>query len=408
MGLTRRHFLRVGGAGLAAGAALPSWLSAAPVRAFTGEPGAPLLIVVFLRGGADALHLAPPLRDRRYRRLRGDLALERPLEESGFSRAFGLHPALAPLRPVIEAGRLALVPAAGSPHPTRSHFEAQDFAELGTSQGVPQGEGWLARGLREVADESAFSALAIASRAPLALRGAGAFALEAEGGLGLRGASGALQRELERAYAEASPGDPVAVAGRHALAVARDFERLLGRGAGLRSRRPGRGGSELERAAEQVLRLEQAGLPLRALWLESGDWDTHTAQGLEEGRMARALGDLARAVLRLDAGLAPRRDYALVVSTEFGRTVRPNGSGGTDHGHGSALLVAGTRVRGGVHGAWPGLGEAKLHEGRDLPVATDVRSVLWELLRAQLGGDPPSDTFPGFEAEPLGLLRAPA
>ena len=100
----------------------------------------------------------------------------------------------------------------------------------------------------------------------------------------------------------------------------------------------------------------------------------------------------------------PKRDVLVVAMTEFGRTVRPNGSGGSDHGHGSVLLVAGPRVRGGVHGDWPGLAGEKLWEERDLAVATDYRHVLHEVVGAHLGRAPSADTFPEFQARPLGLI----
>jgi uncharacterized protein (DUF1501 family) len=160
----------------------------------------------------------------------------------------------------------------------------------------------------------------------------------------------------------------------------------------------------LKASAGHVVALERAGLPIRAIFLESSGWDTHLNQGTESGAMARAIDDLAGAVAHLSDEMAGRRDLLVVVMTEFGRTVRANGSRGSDHGHGSVMFVAGPRVRGGVYGDWPGLSEDRLYQGRDLPVTTDYRSVLWEVLRAHLGSAPPTDTFPGFEPETLGML----
>jgi uncharacterized protein (DUF1501 family) len=416
MGVTRRRFLRAGAAGLLASATAPLWLRLAPASAAgpdappaPASADAPLLVVLFLRGGADALHLAPPVGDREYARLRGRLALERTLP---FGGGFGLHPRLEALQPLVDAGRLAVVPAAGSPHPTRSHFEAQDRMELGdrlgdgASRGEPRRrDGWLARALRGVATGSPFEALALADRLPLALRGSDGLVVDGSG-LGLAGVRSEVRSALERRYAEAS--DPLLAAGRRALAALAGYERVMGNREGRREvrERRGRGPVALAPAVEQVLRLEAGGLPLRAVWLESGDWDTHASQGVEDGRMARAIEDLGLALARLETGLRGRRDWTAVAMTEFGRTVRPNGSAGTDHGHGALMLVAGTRVRGGLRGDWPGLAESRLHEGRDLPVATDYRSVLAEVLCAHLGGPLPRDTFPDFDPSPLGLLAS--
>ena len=120
--------------------------------------------------------------------------------------------------------------------------------------------------------------------------------------------------------------------------------------------------------------------------------------------MANSVRDLATAIQQLADGLEGRREWSLLVHTEFGRTVAPNGSRGSDHGHGSVALVAGSRVRGGLYGDWPGLGAANLTEGRDLAVTTDYRSVAGEVLRGHLGEAPPEDTFPGLQRSPLGLL----
>ena len=163
-------------------------------------------------------------------------------------------------------------------------------------------------------------------------------------------------------------------------------------------------GPRLVESVEQLLLVEGAGLPVQAVCLESGGWDSHVNQGVEAGPLAGWIRDLAEAVARLDAELRGRRELRLVVMTEFGRTARPNGSRGTDHGHGSVMLVAGAGVRGGVHGDWRGLEERALYEGRDLPVTTGWRSVLHDVTTAHLGRRPPADTFPGHSARSIGLF----
>jgi len=403
MGVTRRVFLRVGGAGLVVSACAPASLRAlddvatpAPLASAGTDP---LLVVVFLRGGADGLHLVPPVGDPGYEKLRPSLALSQALP---FTRDFGLHPKLAALHSLVERGELAVVHAVGSQHPTRSHFEAQDFMELGEPGALHLSDGWLARGLDPVADESAFASLALTSQLPLSLRGSGSFAIADPSEFGLPDAGGRSRTELARRYASGG-NDPLAVAGASALEALAEYERRTGARRGAR-RRPRRPNVSLKASAGHVVALERAGLPIRAVFLESSGWDTHLNQGTESGAMARAIDDLAGAVAHLSDEMAGRRDLLVVVMTEFGRTVRANGSRGSDHGHGSVMFVAGPRVRGGVYGDWPGLSEDRLYQGRDLPVTTDYRSVLWEVLRAHLGSAPPADTFPGFEPETLGML----
>jgi uncharacterized protein (DUF1501 family) len=393
MGLTRRRFLRDGGLGVFLACARPGLALGGEPAAL--PPDAPLLVVILLRGGADGLHLVPPVGDAAYAGLRGALALSDTLP---FATGFGLHEELAPLLPLVERGELAAVLCAGSPHPTRSHFEAQDFLEAGEPGATTRHDGWLARGLRG-ALPSPFAALAIAPELPLSLRGSGSFAMADVDAFGIPGADRGERAALARLYDEGD--DPVSRTGRQALAALAEFERRMGPGRPRFLRRPSLAGYRLAEGAEQVLRLERAGIPLEAVFLESGGWDTHVRQA---GAMAVAMRDLAQAIAALDAGLRERRALRLVALSEFGRTVRPNGSGGTDHGHGGVVLVAGAGVRGGIHGDWRGLEERWLHEGRDLPVSADWRSVLHEVLAAHLRARPPADTFPGFEPRAIGVF----
>ena len=405
MGLSRRRFITVGGMGLLVAACAPGRLATGDVGTsrtalpLDFDPGdEPLFINIFLRGGADGLHLLPPTGDRGYARLRGSLALSETL---AFDRDFSLHPELAPLGPLVERGQLAAVPAAGSSDPTRSHFEAQDIMELGGQGGASLGTGWLTRAFGADPTQHSFARLAITSATPLSLRGSGAFAIGDPDHFGLPRISRRARAAIEAAYASGS--DPVSRSGARALSALTKYEVAMAPtvSAGRRGRRTGR---DLAERAAQLLRLDRAGLGVRAAFLESDDWDTHAGQGSEEGKMAARIADLGRAIATLDEGLGPRRDWLVVVMTEFGRTVKPNGSRGTDHGHGSTMFAAGPRVRGGIYGDWAGLSEGKLYEGRDLPVLTDWRSVLAELLTAQLGTALPKDSFPDFEAQTLGMV----
>jgi uncharacterized protein (DUF1501 family) len=413
MGLNRREFIRAGGMGLLVAAGAPGSARAGVTEALAAAArgpsggaaaggGAPLLIHVFLRGAADGLHLVPPTGDPGYTKLRGELALNETLP---FTRTFSLHPELAALTPLVERRQLAVIHGAGSPDATRSHFEAQDIMEVGgTATGLE--DGWLTRGLRGANDVDAFASLALTGEQPLALRGSGAFAIDDPAHFGLPGASHRARSAIEASYRDA--GDPAGLAGARALAALSEYERATTAGRTPESRRFARrrrpGNQTLANCAEQLLAIDRSGLGLRAACLESDDWDTHANQGTEQGRMAGRIRDLGDALAALAAGLGSERDWLVVVMTEFGRTVRPNGSRGSDHGHGSVMFVAGPRVRGGAFGDWAGLSHEHLYEGRDLPVLTDWRSVLHEVLGAHIGGAPPADTFPGFTPESLGLV----
>ena len=400
--LTRRRFLEAGGLGVLAAASLPLWLAPRGARAATGAKS-PLLVVLFLRGGADGLHLVPPIGDPDYARARGSLALAKTLP---FADGFGLHPALEPLSTLLQRGELAAVHAAGSADRSRSHFEAQDRMELG-APASRAAVGWLARALSGQPVESPFAALALSDALPLALHGSGAFAIGDPHRFGLAEASSEERAALAARYA-ATSADPLAEAGRRALAAIAEFERRTGVSAAAasgaargRQRRPD---PPLPERVRQLLDLCSAGLPVTAVALECHGWDTHQRQGAETGAMARPMQELAGGLAGLAEGLRGKRDWLAVAMTEFGRTVRPNGSQGSDHGHGSVMLIAGPRVRAGVHGRWPGLGAAALHEGRDLAVATDYRQVLHEVVSAHLGAAPPADTFPALSAQPLSII----
>lgn len=437
MVLNRRGFLGLGALGLAA-AAGGLWLAPRRARA-ASAPLDPILVVIFLRGGADGLHLVAPIGDPSYASLRGSLALSKTIP---FVDGFGLHPALEALGPLQESGQLAAVHAVGSDDRSRSHFEAQDEMELADPERRGGGTGWLARAFAQELEPEPFASLALANTLPLALAGSDAFAIGDPARFGLDEIPDATQREILARY-EAAGDDAVALAGRRAFAALREYSErtrgasLVERGTatgtrlstdaarpqtleraprrvsgpdelrtGARGRgRPRRADPPLSERIRQIVALERSGIALRAIALDCQGFDTHQRQGTDAGAMVRPLRELAAGLSALADGFRGRRDWIAVAMTEFGRTVRPNGSQGTDHGHASAFLVAGPRVRPGVHGRWPGLEESALHEGRDLAVATDYRQVLHEVLVAHFGGPPPPGTFPGLAPSPIGVVE---
>lgn len=362
-------------------------------------PGGPVLVCVFLRGAADGLNMLVPHADDDYYRARSSIAIPRPGQAGGaldLDGRFGLHPRLAPLKAAYDAGELALVHAAGSPHPTRSHFEAQDYMETAGVGNRAQVQGWLARYLKSSpARAELVRAVALASRPPLALRGypnaivaprLKDFRLSASEEL-----QPVLGQGFERLY-RADSADLPERAGAQALSASGVLRQALR--AKSSGRYPG-----AARDVSDLARLIKADVGVETACIDFGGWDTHRGQGSSEsGELPRQLDVLARslAAFRADLGSHFER-VVLVVMTEFGRTVRENGTGGTDHGHGSVMFVLGGKVKGGrVLGDFPGLADDKLHEGRDLAVTTDFRDVLAEVCERHLGASNAAQIFNGY------------
>lgn len=392
----------------------PALLWAPPLLGQAERQGrAPTLITVFLRGAMDGLSLSVPHSDPDYYRQRPTIAVARPGQTGGaldLDGRFGLHPRLAPLLPAFQAKELALVTCSGSPHPTRSHFEAQNYMESGAvgSASTRRG-GWLGRALSSLSSSElgVLPALALSEKAPLGLRGFGAAVSTRSLGEFRLSASDPLLAGFDELYAEGS--DPATISGRRALDVSQRLIPLVERhGSPQNGARYPKNG----RAFREVAALIKASVGLRAAWIDLGGWDTHRNQGNgERGELAKNFDLLGSSLAALRADLGARfADVAVVVMSEFGRTARQNGSGGTDHGHGSALLVLGGKVNGGkIYGNFAGLSPEHLHENRDLPVTTDYRDVLAELCERQLGLSDMKRIFPGYAVRPerrLGLMGA--
>jgi uncharacterized protein (DUF1501 family) len=387
------------------------WAQEAPPA---GDPTAtPVLLCVFLRGAADGLNIVVPHADDEYYRLRPRIAVPRPGEKRGaidLDGRFGLHPRLSPLKAAFDAKELALIHAVGSPHGTRSHFEAQDYMETAQVGERAASRGWLANYLaaRPPALGTALRAVAVTSRSPLALRGYhDAVVAPSLRDFRLNGPSElepVLAQGFRRLYAEDAQGLAERAGGR-ALAASETVARALGK---RRRAAPGYGRDAQDFA--DVAKLIKANVGLEIAWLDLGGWDTHRAQGSTEGgELPQRLDRLARALAAFRADLGPAFErVVVVVMSEFGRTARENGTGGTDHGHGNVMLVLGGKVQGGrVLGNLPALTADQLFEGRDVPVTTDFRDVLAEVTERHLHVPDASALFPGYQLEPqhrLGLL----
>ena len=358
--------------------------------ALAQAPGEARLVVIVLRGAMDGLGALAPVGDPGWAALRPDPGPVGAPVGGGF---FALHPSLAPLRPLFRAGEAGAVHAVSTPYrDKRSHFDGQDILEAGTAPDAPREmrrQGWLNRLIQTMPRAEGRTAFAVGREEMRILSGAAEVAEWAPDTALDLGPQARLL--LGRIYA----GDPLlAGAAEEAADLA---EALSGEG----TERGTPPAVALARFAAARLSEES-----RIAAFSVSGWDTHRRQGLG---LAKALGALSEAILELRAGLGPHwQRTAVLAVTEFGRTARINGSGGTDHGTGGAMLTAGGALRGGeVLADWPGLSEAALYEGRDLMPTRDVRAHMGWALHA-LFGTPLSDieriVFPGLEMGPRSAL----
>lgn len=417
--LTRRVFLKTSGMSLLTFGLGPSFLSRAALAAAAPGPLArrKVLVTIFQRGAMDGLAAVPLLADSSLARLRPRLALS-AARGAGSSALldldgrFGLHPALAPLALYFREKRLAVVHAMGSPDPTRSHFDAQDYMETGTPGRKGTASGWLNRVAGELGHEgSLFRAVALTPALPRSLYGeqsAIAVTNLADFGVRLPGAAGvasAAGAGFEALYAQTS-ADLLRATGREAFEA---VDLLAAKHLASYRSAPGADypGSPLGQALRQIAQLIKADVGLEVAFAESGGWDTHVQQGAAQGTFARRASDLAASIAAFWTDLGSRQDDVLLMTmTEFGRTVAENGSGGTDHGHGSCAFLLGHGLDGGkVHGNLTSVDRDALFEGRDLPVTTDFRAVFSSVVRHHLRVPSSAELFPGWKAPAIPLFR---
>jgi uncharacterized protein (DUF1501 family) len=399
--LTRRFFVKGSALVMAGAGAVPFWLGRA---AGASQGKRKILVAIFQRGAADGLNVVAPFAEKRYAELRPTIGVAAPGKPNGaidLDGRFGLHPQLEPLKTLWDKGQLAIVEATGSPDPSRSHFDAQDYMESGTP-GV-KGDGWLNRALGPpTAETSPLRAIAMGAQLPRTLRGdRSAIAVADMQQFRMNDDTASI---IESMYA--TSGDKqLEGAGKDAFAAMKMIE-TMSRG----QYTPANGaqynqGGELGRSLQQVARLIKADAGVEAAFAEIGGWDHHQNEPAQMSNLLRQFG-FALAAFSQDMG-DRMEDIVLVTMSEFGRTAQENGDSGTDHGHGDLMMVLGGAVRGGkVYGNWPGLEKEQLYEGRDLAVTTDFRAVLSELVSGHLGQKDLGQVFPGYRCgEPLGLLR---
>lgn len=367
--MRRRQFLTaMAAASGSAMVALPAWAGPAAASA----PDARFVVLV-LRGGLDGLAAVPAHGDPHYRRARGDLALPGPSAKGGvidLDGTFGLHQSLAPLKPLYDAKQLLVAHAVAAPYRLRSHFDGQNVLESGGTQPFATRSGWLSRALPATNPDAP---LAVGKQVPLLLRGPnGASSLDP---LRTPRPDDPFHEAVAALYTE----DPALG---DALARGRAAQRLLARHSDGRTRQ--RRTDDGVASARVVARLLSDPEGPRTAVFSMGGWDTHANQG---PRLARQLESLGKALEAFSSEMTPAvwSRTAILVITEFGRTVAPNGTGGTDHGVGGVALLAGGAVRGGrVIADWPGLAERQRLDRRDLRPTLDVRSLTKGVLHEHL------------------------
>jgi uncharacterized protein (DUF1501 family) len=366
--------------------------------------------VIFQRGAADGLNIVVPHGELAYYAMRPSINIPRKdvLDLDGF---FGLHPAMSSLQPIWTQGHLAIVHAAGSPDPTRSHFDAQDFMESGTPGMKATIDGWLNRTLHSMpaTDKSPFRAISLGPALPRILNGpepAVAVNNISEFGVGGRNPSASpIANTFEAMYSQSA--DPVLHGtGQETF----DAVKML-KSADPAKYRPapgadyprGRFGDSLRQLAQLI----KANLGVQVAFADIGGWDHHVNEGSTQGQMANVLRDFAQSLAAFWTDLGDLgEDTVVVTMSEFGRTARENGNRGTDHGHANVMFVMGGPVKGGkVYGPWPGLDQAQLYEGRDLAVTTDFRRVVGEAVAVHLGNKDLTNVFPGYDSPPTKFLH---
>jgi uncharacterized protein (DUF1501 family) len=399
---SRRLFLKSSAVAMFGTSAAPAWLSRALYAADAPSPRKKILVAIFQRGAMDGLNVVVPHGEKAYYALRPNLAIPRPdgtadsaIDLDGF---FGLHPSLAPLKPIYDAGQLGIVQAVGSPDPTRSHFDAQDFMESGTPGEKTTSDGWLNRALVDERKPSPVRAVSLGPELPHALRGRNeAVAIDSLSNFKVGDARGASA--FEAMYGD-THDRVLKGTGREAFDAVKRVQAVE------KSAYTPAGGAKypngkLGQSLIQIARLIKANVGLEVAFTDVTGWDHHVNEvGAKPtvGQLANLLNDFGQSLAAFYTDLGDRMaDVSVVTMSEFGRTAKENGTRGTDHGHANVMFAMGGGIKGGkVYGDWPGMEREQLYEGRDLNLTTDFRDVLGELVVRHLGNRQIASVFPGY------------
>ena len=419
---TRRAFLKAGGLalfGIGIGG-IPAFLSEAV--AGIRSPGLfkrrKILVCIFQRGAMDGLMAVSPFTDEYLKAARPTLFMSAAKATNKKSLIdldgrFGLHPSMAAFESVFREKRLGIVHGIGSPNTTRSHFDAQDYMESGTPFHKGTASGWLNRAVGLLGHEAAtpFQAVSLTPSLPRAFYGNNsALAINnlQDFTIQMRGnqlAANNAAKSFEDLYDQTS-SSLLKDTGKESFEAIKMLQK-----ADTRNYKPAAGAvypnTSLGNSLKQIAQLIKMDVGLEVAFAESGGWDTHFNQGTDTGVFARNVGDLSNSIMAFWNDMGTLQDDVTVMTmTEFGRTVRQNGTGGTDHGRASCNFILGNDVRGGqVHGRVEPLSIENLEDGRDLAVTTDFRSVFSEVAAQHLNISKSDALFPGWKGEGIGVMR---
>lgn len=373
----------------------------------------PTLVVIFLRGGIDGLNLISPSGDTDFINARvPQLRVARTGDEAGFILPdqaadvdFRFHPQARGLSELFGAGELAVIHAAGLSDGTRSHFDAESRMERASASG--NAGGWLGRWLAQARPEGDLPALAVGGSAPDSLLGGGGVPVTDRLQDLLLPEGHELAHLIGRTLMDGFTGHPL---------IGPQVSKLVGLSGLLMDRLSGPDGADprpyqpavaypggpLAASLQTIAQAIKLDLGLRVATADYGGWDTHINQN---GDFATQTNGLSASVMAFWRDLGDLRENVnVVIMSEFGRRLRNNTAGGTDHGYGNAMMVLGGTVKGGrMLGRWPGLSHDALNKGADLEITTDYRQVLSEIITSHLGTPDLAGVFPGYTAQPLGL-----
>lgn len=391
---TRRAFVRNAALTAFCIGAAPGWLARA---AGAGAKSKRVLVAIFQRGAMDGLSAVIPFGEKRYAELRPTLAVARDaaVDLDGF---FGLNPALKPLQPLWASKQLAAIHATGSPDPTRSHFDAQDFMESGTPGRKATRDGWLNRAIAPQPNASPIRAISMGGTLARSLRGTNrAVAVNTIAGFKVRDNA---QADFMSMYSQ-STDTVLQGTGKDTFEAVKLLASINKAQAASGVTYPG---SRLGQSLQQIATLIKADAGLEVAFADTTGWDTHINQA---PALQGLLTDFAESLAAFHTDLGARMaDVTVVSMSEFGRTAKENGNRGTDHGHANVMFALGGDVAGGkVYGKWPGLEAEQLYQQRDLAVTTDFRDVLAAVVQHHTGGADLAKIFPGHAAQPLHFFR---
>lgn len=402
---SRRIFLRDGGIAVLGLSLVPGFVYRAAMAAKPKLGKKKTLITIFQRGGADGLNLVVPFGDKDYYSLRPSIGIRAPSKEGrsaiDLDGYFGLHPSMESLLPLYKAGDLAIIHATGSPHPTRSHFEAQDYMESAVPGDKTIHDGWLNRYLVNNPDPDAttFRGVSMGPVLPRSLSGsAPALAL----GSMISSEMTSDTREMYQTLYDEESDALLSGTSRELFEAMDQLKELNPQGYkpdnGANYQMQGQNGV-FARNMSQVAQLIKADLGLELAFVDIGGWDTHSNQ---EGRFQQLLTSFSRTLATFYEDLGDRMEDVLILTmSEFGRTARENGNAGTDHGKATVMFLIGGSVQGGaVYGEWPGVAPDVLNENRDLAMTTDFRDVFAEVLDNFLDCENPGVVFPDLTLDP--------